>query len=83
MHAATFPSTSPLASSATVEAAIDELKKCCAVVAVTHNLAQARRIADSVVCMDAGRVMWQGDCAELFEEKRESVLAPLYGSELL
>ena len=70
-------------SSATVEAAIGELKKCCAVVVVTHNLAQARRIADSVVCMDAGRVVWQGGCAELFEEKRESVLAPLYGSELL
>lgn len=72
-----------VASSATVEAAVGELKKCCAVVVVTHNLAQARRIADSVVCMDAGRVVWQGGCAELFEEKRESVLAPLYGSELL
>ena len=72
-----------VASSATIEDVITKLKGECAMVVVTHNLAQARRIADTVVCMDAGRVVWQGPCADLFERQRESVLVPLYGSELV
>ena len=67
--------------------AIEDVLRCvagsCAVVIVTHNLAQARRVADDVVCMSAGEVAWSGTAEELFERQRESVLQPLYGADLL
>lgn len=50
---------------------------------LSDNLAQARRIADSVVCLQQGEVAWCGSARDLFENQRESVLEPLYGGELL
>src|SRR5919201_1177597 len=38
------------------------------IVVVTHDIAQARRLADYVVRIDAGRVMAQGPAAELLAE---------------
>ena len=50
---------------------------------LSYDLAQARRIADSVVCLQQGEVAWCGSAHDLFENHRESVLEPLYGGELL
>ena len=59
------------------------IAKTCAIVIVTHNLAQARRIADDVICMSGGEVAWEGAVDELFERQYNTVLRPLYGSDLL
>ncbi len=72
-----------VASTKVIEGVLSEVARTRAVVVVTHNLAQARRIADMVICLDAGRVAWSGEAAELFEQRREDVLAPLYGGDLL
>ena len=72
-----------VASSAQVEEVLTRVSAQTAVVVVTHNLAQARRIADSVVCLQQGEVAWCGSARDLFESHRESVLGPLYGGELL
>ena len=50
---------------------------------LSYDLAQARRIADNVVCLQQGEVAWCGSAHDLFENHRESVLEPLYGGELL
>jgi len=44
-------------------------------VVVTHDVAQARRIADHVARIDAGRVIAQGPAAELLPEPPEPELA--------
>lgn len=72
-----------VASSKVVESVLSDVAKSCAVVVVTHNLAQARRLSDTVVCLDAGRVAWQGPTKELFGARRDDVLASLYGGDLL
>lgn len=72
-----------VASSAQVEEVLARVSAQTAVVVVTHNLAQARRIADNVVCLQQGEVAWCGSARDLFENHRESVLEPLYGGELL
>ena len=50
---------------------------------LSYDLAQARRIADNVVCLQQGEVAWCGSAHDLFENHRESVLEPLYGGEML
>ena len=50
---------------------------------LSYDLAQARRIADNVVCLQQGEVAWSGSAHDLFENHRESVLEPLYGGEML
>lgn len=50
---------------------------------LSYDLAQARRIADNVVCLQQGEVAWCGSAHDLFENHRKSVLEPLYGGELL
>ncbi|WP_307982032.1 hypothetical protein [uncultured Senegalimassilia sp.] len=50
---------------------------------LSNDLAQTRRIADNVVCLQQGEVAWRGSARDLFENHRESVLEPLYGGELL
>lgn len=72
-----------VASSAQVEEVLTRVSAQTAVAVVTHNLAQARRIADNVVCLQQGEVAWCGSARDLFENQRESVLEPLYGGELL
>ncbi|MDJ1122376.1 ATP-binding cassette domain-containing protein [Olsenella sp. YH-ols2217] len=69
-----------VASTASVEETIIGLKDRCAIVLVTHNLGQARRVADDVLCLSAGRVAWQGPAEELFAETGPgaAVLEELY-----
>ena len=72
-----------IASTLAVEDVLRRAAKTCAIVIVTHNLAQARRLADDVVCMSGGEVAWEGAVDELFERQYDTVLRPLYGSDLL
>ncbi len=57
-------------STNTIEQLIGELRRELAVVVVTHNLAQAHRIADKVAFMYLGDLVEYGSTAEVFEEPR-------------
>ena len=57
-------------STATIEDLIHELRRDLAVVMVTHNLAQARRVADKVAFMYMGDLIEYGTTAQVFEEPR-------------
>jgi phosphate transport system ATP-binding protein len=50
-----------------IEALIKRLGPQITVVIVTHNLAQARRIADRTIFLNAGRLVETGDTEQLFE----------------
>jgi phosphate transport system ATP-binding protein len=50
-----------------VEALIETLRARCTVVLVTHNLAQAARVSDRTVFLLDGRVVEQGETAQVFE----------------
>lgn len=58
-------------SSASIEKLLTELKERYTIVIVTHNLAQARRIADEVVFLYNGRMIEHGPCAQVFADPRE------------
>lgn len=58
------------ASTARIEDLVRDLSREYTLVIVTHNLAQARRIADHAIFMLGGRVVEQGDAAELFAAPR-------------
>ena len=57
-------------STATIEKLIGELRRDLAVVVVTHNLAQAHRIADKVAFMYLGDLIEYGSTTQVFEEPR-------------
>jgi phosphate transport system ATP-binding protein len=57
-------------STATVEKLIGELRRDLAVVVVTHNLGQARRIADKVAFMYLGDLVEYGTATQVFDEPR-------------
>jgi phosphate transport system ATP-binding protein len=59
-------------STNTIEQLIGELRRELAVVVVTHNLAQARRIADKVAFMYLGDLVEYGETEEVFEAPRAS-----------
>jgi phosphate transport system ATP-binding protein len=59
-------------STQTIEKLIGELRRDLAVVVVTHNLAQAHRIADKVAFMYLGDLVEYGTTAQVFEEPRAS-----------
>jgi phosphate transport system ATP-binding protein len=59
-------------STATIEKLIGELRRELAVVVVTHNLAQAHRIADKVAFMYLGEMIEYGPTAQVFDEPRAS-----------
>jgi phosphate transport system ATP-binding protein len=54
-------------STATIERLIGELRRDLAVVIVTHNLAQARRVADKVAFMYLGDLIEYGTAEQVFE----------------
>jgi putative ABC transport system ATP-binding protein len=60
-----------------VEGALRRLRERTAIsiVVVTHDIAQARRLADYVVRIDAGRVIGQGPVAEVLADPREPTVA--------
>jgi phosphate transport system ATP-binding protein len=57
-------------STATIEKLIGELRRDLAVVVVTHNLAQAHRVADKVAFMYLGDLVEYGSTAQVFDEPR-------------
>jgi phosphate transport system ATP-binding protein len=57
-------------STATIEKLIGELRRELAVVVVTHNLAQAHRVADKVAFMYLGDLVEYGSTSEVFDEPR-------------
>jgi phosphate transport system ATP-binding protein len=57
-------------STKTIEKLIGELRRDLAVVVVTHNLAQAHRIADKVAFMYLGDLIEYGSTAQVFDEPR-------------
>jgi phosphate transport system ATP-binding protein len=59
-------------STATIEKLIGELRRDLAVVVVTHNLAQAHRIADKVAFMYLGDLIEYGNTDQVFDEPRAS-----------
>ena len=59
-------------STNTIEKLIGELRRDLAVVVVTHNLAQAHRIADKVAFMYLGDLIEYGTTAQVFEQPRAS-----------
>src|SRR5262249_13005565 len=54
-------------STARIEALIEQLRHDHAVVIVTHNLAQARRVADRVAFMYLGELVEVGEADQVFE----------------
>jgi phosphate transport system ATP-binding protein len=65
-------------STAAVEELILRLRERHAVVLVTHNLRQARHVADSLACLcvrnEAGEIVESGLCGELFDRPRSAEL---------
>jgi phosphate transport system ATP-binding protein len=59
-------------STATIERLIGELRRDLAVVVVTHNLAQAHRVADKVAFMYLGDLVEYGTTGQVFDEPRAS-----------
>ncbi len=57
-------------STGVIEELIGELRRELAVVIVTHNLAQARRVADKVAFMYLGDLIEYGTTADVFERPR-------------
>jgi phosphate transport system ATP-binding protein len=57
-------------STRAVEKLIGELRRDLALVVVTHNLAQAQRIADKVAFMYLGDLVEYGPAADVFEQPR-------------
>lgn len=49
------------------------------IVLVTHDLVEARQLADTVVVMDAGRVLQQGHPAHVYRSPRNARVADLMG----
>jgi len=60
-------------STVMVEDAIRELKKDMTVIMVTHNLEQAKRVADHVVFMYLGKVIESGDVKQMFDNPKEEL----------
>ena len=69
--------------SAVIEDMLSEMKKDYSIVIVTHNIAQAKRIADEVAVIFDGRLIENGPAAEVFEAPKQQLtrefLAGIYG----
>ena len=70
-------------SIATIEAMLTKLKERYTIVLVTHNIAQARRIADYAAFFNGGRLVEAGEKAALFahpqQEETAAFLCGVYG----
>lgn len=56
-----------------IETAIRELKKDMTVIMVTHNLEQAKRVADDVVFMYLGKVVEYGEVNQMFDNPKNDL----------
>ncbi len=78
-------SLDPIAAQ-TIESLITELKKKYAVVMVTHNLAQARRISDKLALIypinGIGHLIEYGETAHLFKSPQEDLTKEYFSREL-
>lgn len=54
-----------------IEQTLQSIKQQCTVVIVTHNLSQAKRIADDVVYMEKGRIVEYNTTSSLFEKPQQ------------
>ena len=70
-------------ATAVIEDMLSEMKKDYSIVIVTHNIAQAKRIADEVAVIFDGRLIENGSAAEVFELPKQQLtrefLAGIYG----
>ena len=70
-------------ATAVIEDMLSEMKKDYSIVIVTHNIAQAKRIADGVAVIFDGRLIENGSAAEVFELPKQQLtrefLAGIYG----
>ena len=66
-------------STAVIEELILSLREDLAIVIVTHNLQQARRVADRVAFMYLGDLVELGSTAQIFEAPRESATSEYVG----
>jgi phosphate transport system ATP-binding protein len=71
-------SLDPLATES-IEALIRTLTPKITVVIVTHNLAQARRVADSTIFLYQGKMVEHGDTEQVFEHPAHEETAPYVG----
>ena len=66
-----------------LEDMLSEMKKDYSIVIVTHNIAQAKRIADEVAVIFDGRLIENGSAAEVFELPKQQLtrefLTGIYG----
>jgi len=73
-------------STAAIEELVLELKAQHAIVMVTHNIAQARRVADSVACLcvkdDAGQILEIGTTCQVLEQPEHEIVAEYLRPEL-
>lgn len=56
-----------------IEELIQELKKEYTIVIVTHNMQQAKRVADKTIFMYLGEIMEQGDTQQMFENPQNEL----------
>ncbi len=61
-----------VASTRQIEDVLVSLKTSMTIMLVTHNLAQAKRIADDVICMKEGRLVKCGLATEIFKDDPDS-----------
>jgi tungstate transport system ATP-binding protein len=68
-----------------VEGLIQELRdeSRCTLVVVTHNVFQARRLADRVAMLHEGRLIEEGEAADFFEHPRDARAAAFVRGELV
>jgi phosphate transport system ATP-binding protein len=66
-------------STESIEALIRTLTPDITVVIVTHNLAQARRVADQTVFLNKGRLVEHGDTEQIFEHPTQEETAQYVG----
>lgn len=56
-----------------IEELIQELKKEYTIIIVTHNMQQAKRVADKTIFMYLGEIMEQGDTQQMFENPQNEL----------
>lgn len=54
-----------------IEETLRDIKKACTIVIVTHNLSQAKRIADDIVYMEKGRVVEHNTTSMMFDQPQK------------
>ncbi len=69
-------------STAKLEKVIVDLKKDVTIVMVTHNIAQARRVADYVAFLFMGQLIEYGPASEIFEKPKKDLTAKYIAGRL-